>query len=85
MPRLPVRYDWPRVVLLLRDGRSQTQAEFAHAMGCSVSTVSKWERGETAPTAKHRRAMEAMSEELGISLGDWPEPSKQTALFQGHP
>lgn len=81
MPRLPVKYDWPRVVLLVRERRSETQAEFADALGCSVSTVSKWERGETVPAPKQRRRMEAMGVEAGLPSAEWPHETRQTNLF----
>ena len=81
MPRLSDKYDWPKVVFLLRERRSQTQAEFAGSVGCSVSTVSKWERGETTPIPKQRRQMEALSAEAGLAPSEWPEESKQAALF----
>lgn len=81
MPRLPVKYDWPKVVMLLRTRRSQSQAEFAESVGCSVSSVSKWERRETAPSPKQRRRIEALSAEAGVAPADWPEESGQTYLF----
>jgi transcriptional regulator with XRE-family HTH domain len=83
MPRLPVKYDWPEVVLHLRERRSQTQAEFAAELGCSVSTVSKWERRETVPAPKQRRRMEALGTEAGFPASEWPEESKQTPIFGG--
>lgn len=70
-------------VRVLRDRRSQTQAEFAADLGCAVSTVSKWERRETVPAPKQRRRMEAMGTEAGFPASEWPEESKQTNLFQG--
>lgn len=81
MPRLTDKYDWPKVVFLLRERRSQTQAEFAESVGCSVSTVSKWERGETAPVPKQRRRMEALGVEAGVPPSGWPEELRQAGLF----
>jgi transcriptional regulator with XRE-family HTH domain len=81
MPRLPVRHDWSRVVLYLRERHNQTQAEFGNALGCSASTVSKWERGETVPAPKQRRRMEGLGTEVGFPPSDWPEKSRQTSLF----
>ena len=83
MPRLAHFHDWPKVVFELRTRRKETQGEFATAMGCAESTVSKWERGETAPKATHRRVMEKMGADCSYPSSDWPEESKQTPLFQG--
>lgn len=82
MPRLPPTFDWPQVVLVLRERRNQTQAEFAESLGCSVSTVSKWERGETSPAAKHRRKMDELGNDVGYPASGWPEREQQTQLFR---
>lgn len=82
MPRLPARYDWKTVVLTVRERRSQTQAEFAISIGCSVFSVSKWECGGTAPAARHRRLLEGMGAEVGYPVSRWPEASDQTPLFE---
>lgn len=80
MPRLPVRYDWSQVVFELRERRRETQVEFAGTLGCSVSAVSKWERGETAPAAKHRRRMAEMGEHAGYPDSTWPETAECDGL-----
>lgn len=85
MPRLALLHDWPRVVFTLRSRRNETQGEFAKALDCAESTVSKWERGETAPKATHRRVMEKMGADCGYPSSDWPEESKQPPLFPGSP
>jgi DNA-binding transcriptional regulator YiaG len=48
-------------VLAVRERKSLTQAEFADLLGCSVFSVSKWECGETAPSAP-----------LGFPPSEWP-------------
>lgn len=82
MPRLLAKYDWPVVVHELRQRACQTQAEFAAAVGCSVSTVSKWERRETTPAPRQRRRMEGIGVAVGYPPATWPEESKQAVLFE---
>ncbi len=73
MPRLRPTFDWPQVVLVLREKRNQTQSEFARSLGCSLSTVSKWERGESCPVAKHRRKLDQFGDDAGFPASEWPE------------
>lgn len=82
MPRLAPLHDWPRVIHLLRTRLNQTQAEFAAAVGCGESTVSKWERGETAPATRHRRQLEGMGAASGYPASEWPEATNQALLFE---
>jgi len=59
-----------------------SQLEFAQALGCSVSTVSKWERGESTPLPKQRRRLEAIGAEIGFCPSDWPaEERREPTLF----
>jgi len=81
MPRLPIRHDWSQVVLLLRERRQESQAEFAGTLGCSLSSVSKWERGEAVPGPRHRRRMEALGEALGLPSSEWPENRSRLRLI----
>jgi transcriptional regulator with XRE-family HTH domain len=83
MPRLPVRHDWKEVVIRLRERRTESQVEFARSVGCSVSTVSKWECGATVPGLRQRRALEKVGEDLGWGPAMWPDLSKQGTLFDG--
>lgn len=84
VPRLPSHHDWPRVVLLLREQRNESQVEFAGALRCSPSTVSKWERGECVPSPKRRRELKAMGEAVGLPPAGWPDVSRQEQLFDVH-
>lgn len=59
-------------MLTVRERRSLTQAEFASVLGCSVFSVSKWECGENAPSARLRRALEGMANEVGYPIAEWP-------------
>lgn len=81
MPRLPVKYDWPRVVLDLRTRSTLSQASFADAVGCSLSTVSKWECGQTLPAPKQLKRVEDFGTSIGFPPADWPEASPQERLF----
>lgn len=81
MPRLQINCDWPKVVLELRQRSRKSQAEFAAAVSCSLSTVSKWERGQTLPLPRQLRQVEEFGSALGFPPSDWPEVSKQTSLF----
>ena len=82
MPRLPIKYDWPKVVFELRRRSSQSQAEFALAADCSVSTVSKWERGQGLPAPKQLRRVEELGTATGFPPAQWPDASKQGHLFE---
>lgn len=82
MPRLPVRHDWPRVVLLLRVRCNQSQVEFANDVSCSPSAVSKWERGETVPAPRYRRLIADLGDQVGFPAEDWPAESRQERLFE---
>lgn len=81
MPRLQINFDWPKVVLELRQRSRKSQAEFAVAVSCSLSTVSKWERGQTLPLPRQLRQVEEFGSALGFPPSDWPEASKQARLF----
>ncbi len=81
MPRLPIRHDWPQVVLLLREHRLESQAELAEALGSSLSSISKWERGEAVPGPRYRRKMEQLARAAGFPVSDWPE--RRTRLSFG--
>ncbi len=81
MPRLTSTYDWPKVVFQLRSRRNESQAVFAEAVGCSESTVSKWEQGRAQPQPRHRKKLEEIGEESGHPMVRWPLKSSQEPLF----
>lgn len=83
MPRLPVPYDWPFVVLELRKRSTLSQADFAKAIGTSLSIVSKWECGQNEPFPKQLRRVEEYGVSIGYPPAEWPEKSKQAPLFPG--
>jgi transcriptional regulator with XRE-family HTH domain len=82
MPRLPTRFDWARIILELRVLRNESQVEFAAAVGCAPSTVSKWEREQCVPSPKQRRRLETIGGEIGHGRDDWFVKSKQEQLFE---
>ena len=77
MPRLTTPYDWKLVVFQIRQLRRETQAELADALDCSVSTVSKWEQGQTTPAPRQRRRLEEYAVEAGFPPSHWPEDVQQ--------
>jgi len=81
MPRLRTPYLWTEIVHELRLRSSVTQAELAEALGCAVSTVSKWERGETTPVARAQRKMDELGRQLGYPRPSWPRKGEQRRLF----
>ena len=82
MPRLVPHYDWKEIVYRLRALRRESQAEFATVVGCSVSTVSKWEQGATAtPAPRQQRRLEELAIAAGYPPSQWPELDAQQPLF----
>ncbi len=82
MPKLPATYEWEKVVFELRSRRSESQAAFASVIGCSESTVSKWEQGRSDPQPRHRKKLEDLGTESGYPSGAWPLKSRQAPIFQ---
>lgn len=81
MPRLPAKYDWSRVVYLLRERLSQSQAEFAATVGCALSTVSKWEQGATNPAPRQRRRLRKIGDEVEFPVSVWPPTNSENKSF----
>ena len=81
MPRLRTPYLWPEIVFELRCRASTTQAELASSLGCCVSTISKWERGETKPVARAQRALDQLGRRLSYPREAWPRRLEQRKLF----
>lgn len=46
---------WAETVRRIRSTRDWSQDELAKALGCSVTNVSRWERGVAIPRSKHYR------------------------------
>ena len=81
MPRLRTTFLWPEIVFELRTRSSTTQVELASMLGCSVSTVSKWERGESRPVARQQRKLDELGRQLGYPRSAWPREGEQRRLF----
>lgn len=55
---------------LLKDVRNElkmTQEQFAHEIGVSFSTLSRWENGHTTPILMARKSIINLCKEKGIS------------------
>lgn len=53
-------------IRFLRKKRGMTQGDLAQATGCSLDSISRWERGERSPVADDLRKLAAT---LGTSVG----------------
>jgi len=84
MPRLTSIYDWKLVVIELRCERrlNCTQEMLARKIKASVFSVSKWERGETAPTLKFRHKLARLAEDIGYGQTTWPVVSRGLTVVQ---
>lgn len=51
----------PAAVRRLRKRLGLTQEEFAHRLGVSWVTVSRWEQGHSAPRGLSEKALDALS------------------------
>ena len=71
MPRLAATYEWTAVVYELRSRRSESQADFAAVVGCSESTVSKWEQGRSDPQFCYRKTLEGVGAKSGYLCSQW--------------
>ena len=57
----------------LRRRLKMTQAEFAHAIGVTVSTVNRWENGHIEPSRLARKAIEGLASQVSAPA-DAPQP-----------
>jgi transcriptional regulator with XRE-family HTH domain len=60
-----------RLAPIIRDLRSRlglTQEEFAHALGITVSTVNRWEKGHSAPSKLARASLARFAGRRGVAV-----------------
>lgn len=61
--------DFGQAVRMLRNNLHLTQEEFAHELGITVGTVSRWEKGRFKPSRLARATMREYAERHGQSFG----------------
>lgn len=59
----------------IREALGMTQQDFAVAIGVSVTTVARWERGERNPmfTIAQIKALEKLIKTIGLKIKDLPD------------
>jgi len=57
----------PELVSRIREHTGDTQERLARRLGVSFPTINAWERGRSTPRRTHRRELEQLAEELGIT------------------
>ena len=60
-----------RLAPVIRDLRSRlglTQEEFAHALGITVSTVNRWEKGHSVPSKLARASLARFAGRRGVAV-----------------
>ncbi len=57
----------PELVAEIRRVAGETQEGLARRLGVSFPTVNAWERGRSSPRANHRRQLEELAGQLGIT------------------
>jgi len=75
MPRQVTIYNWPALIFLLRSEQflSVSQQGLAALLDVSLSTISNWETGSTAPQMKYRRKVMKLAEKAGFTCNLWPK------------
>ena len=68
------------IIKALRESRSMTQADLAEQIGVSSKTVSKWETGQSEPSANN---LAELAQLLDISIAELVEP--EPAASTGNP
>lgn len=69
----------PAVMQVARRGRGLTQEELAAVLGCSVSVVQKWERGERRPSPDNQLRIAGKLRVAVEDLNPQPEPQPVSA------
>ena len=58
----------PKDIVSLRERERMSQAVFAKLLDVTISTLSKWERGEAAPTGPARRLLQVVKAQGAAAL-----------------
>jgi putative transcriptional regulator len=69
-----------RLAPVIRDLRNRlglTQEEFAHALGITVSTVNRWEKGHSAPSKLARASLARFAGRRGVAVESLLEEADQ--------
>ena len=69
-----------RLAPVIRDLRSRlglTQEEFAHALGITVSTVNRWEKGHSVPSKLARASLARFAGRRGVAVESLLEDARR--------
>lgn len=72
-----------RLAPVIRDLRSRlglTQEEFAHALGITVSTVNRWEKGHSMPSKLARASLARFAGRRGVAVESLLEEVDQAVM-----
>jgi len=77
--RPPEELTVDRLAPVIRDLRNRlnlTQEEFAHALGITVSTVNRWEKGHSAPSKLARASLARFAGRRGVAMDNLLDDSE---------
>ena len=60
--------NYPEIIKKLRTKLLVTQTELAELLGCSFSSVNRWEKGHHEPTMKAKRKIMQLCKENNIEV-----------------
>ena len=68
-----MRYDYKKIIFILREKLVISQMELADMLGVSFASVNRWERGHHEPTIKAKRKILNLCEEYNINIEKFGE------------
>ena len=77
-----------RLAPVIRDLRNRlnlTQEEFAHALGITVSTVNRWEKGHSAPSKLARASLARFAGRRGVAMESLLDDSSEGEMMSSRP